>query len=151
MADKTAKIKNKSEEILQNLGFFGEAIISQRGTATLVNFQLDEPGILIGRNGEALDALQHILRLLVGAESAGERDLLVVDINGYRKKRAGAVENIAREAAHKVRREMIEMELEPMNSYERRIVHTIVGTVADVESESVGERQNRRVKIKPKK
>lgn len=150
MPDNIPKIKKRSEELLGVLGFSGEAIISQRESVVLVNFQLDDPGILIGKNGEGLEALQHVIRLLLGADDPDNRSLVVVDINGYRKKRTGMIENMARDAAHKVRLERIEIELDPMNSFERRIVHTIVSAVSDVESESVGERQFKRVKIKPK-
>lgn len=151
MNEHVLKIKDISEGFVANLGFSGEAIITQRDNTYFVNFQIEEPMYLIGRFGDGLEALQHVLRLLISRELLPNSVLVVVDINGYRNRRSEVLEKHAREIAHKVRTEGIEIELDPMNSFERRIVHTLVGNIADVESESRGDRRDRRVVIKPKK
>jgi spoIIIJ-associated protein len=143
------KIKDKAGEVIEVLGFSGDPIVTKRDNVFFVNFQIDEPMLLIGRNGEVLDSLQHVLRLLLYSELEGQN--LVVDINGYRARKTDMLEKRVREIARKVVDSGTEEELPPMNSYERRIVHTIITNIADVDTESLGERDNRRVKIKPKK
>lgn len=150
MNDHHNKIKEKSKEIAELLGFSADVIISKRGNVLSVNYQLDEPAVLIGRGGEGLESLQHILRLLLGALLVESGNILIVDINGYRNKKAASIEKMARESALRVIASGIEIELPPMNSFERRTIHTLIGNMADVESESRGERASRRVVIKPK-
>lgn len=117
----------------------------------LLNLQVDEPAVLIGRGGEGLESLQHVLRLLLGEAISEIGNILVVDINGYREKRISSIEKSARETAFKVISSQIEVELPPMNAFERRTVHTLISNMADVESESSGDYRNRRVVIRPKK
>lgn len=143
------KIKDKAGEIIEVLGFSSEPIVTKRDNVFFVNFQIEEPMLLIGRNGEALDSLQHVLRLLLFSELEGQN--LVVDINGYRARKTDMLEQRVKEVAEKVRASGIEEELLPMNSYERRVVHTVITDIPDVETESRGERESRRVIIKPKK
>lgn len=145
------KIKGKAKEVTELLGFSSDVIVVERGNVISVNFQVDEPAVLIGRGGEGLESLQHILRLLLGETIYEIGGILVVDINGYRDKKASSIEKMAREIAHRVRTSGTEEELPPMNSFERRLVHTLITNIADVESGSVGDRLDRRVVIKPKK
>jgi len=146
------KIKEKSDNLLDLLGFSGEAIVTQRDSVYFVNYIIEEsPAFLIGRGGDSLDALQHIVRILLRGDGLPYGCSLVVDINNYKTKKSGLLEKRAREIARRVRESGIEEELEPMNSYERRVIHTIITNIADVESGSIGERERRRVVIKPKK
>jgi spoIIIJ-associated protein len=112
---------------------------------------MEDPGYIIGKQGEALEALQHVLRMILNRELELTDTLIVIDINGYREKRTKGIEQKARELAHKVRTTGKEIELPFLNSFERRVVHSIVSTIADVESESRGEGLERRLVIKPKK
>jgi spoIIIJ-associated protein len=152
MDELVIKIKEKSDSLIESLGFSGEAIITRRDSVYFVNYIIeDSPAFLIGRGGDALDALQHIVRVLTRGDGLPYGYSLVVDINNYKTKKSGLLEKRAREIAHKVRESGREEELEPMNSYERRVIHTIITNIADVESGSIGEREDRRVVIKPKK
>lgn len=145
------KVKEKSKEVVELLGFSADVVAVQRNNVLLLNLQVDEPAVLIGRGGEGLESLQHVLRLLLGEAISEIGNILVVDINGYREKRISSIEKSARETAFKVISSQIEVELPPMNAFERRTVHTLISNMADVESESAGDHKNRRVVIKPKK
>lgn len=151
MQEHIEKIKKKSKEIVDLLGFSSDVIIVQRNSVLFVNLQVDEPAVLIGRGGEGLESLQHVLRLLLGKTISETGNILIVDINGYRDKKISSIEKMARENAFKVISEGIEIELPPMNAFERRVVHTLVNNIADVETESAGDYQDRRVVIRPKK
>ncbi len=72
-----------------------------------------------------------------------------VDVNGYRKKRENLIIELARAAARKVLTTKIEMELPAMNAYERRLIHTELSSRPDVKTESVGEKKERRIIVKP--
>lgn len=146
-----AKIKNHAQKLLELLDMPGEIVIAERDNATIVNLSLTEPSFLIGRHGETLEALQHVLRLLVFGEYTPEDPIVVVDINGYREKRKDDVQKMARNIAFKVRVSGTEEELPVMNAFDRRLIHIVVANIADVETESRGEGQGRRVVIKPKK
>lgn len=151
MHEHIEKIKSKAKEVTELLGFGADVIVVQRENVVCVNLQVDEPAVLIGRGGEGLDSLQHVLRLLLGKTTNEIGTILVVDVNGYRDKKASSIEKMAREIAHRVRTSGIQEELPAMNSFERRLVHTLVSSIADVESGSEGDYTNRRVVIKPKK
>lgn len=149
--DNILTISQISRQLLDLLGFDAEPYVSQKENTYLVRFQLDEPNLLIGRQGEALESFQHILRILVSRELKLEHALVVVDINSYRDKKTKGIEQRARELAYKVRSTGKEIEIPNLNSFERRLVHSVIGNIADVESESEGTGLERRVIIKPKK
>lgn len=152
MDELITKIKEKSDGLVKSLGFIGEPIITKRDAVYFVNIITeDTPSFLIGRGGETLDALQHMLRMLLFSDGLPYEHTIVVDINGYRTKKTANLEKRAKELAHKVRFSGIEEILPPMNSFDRRAIHVAIQNIADVESESIGERRDRRVKIKPKK
>ena len=150
MNEHIEKMKGKSKEIVELLGFSSDVIVVQRNNVLFLNLQVDEPAFLIGRGGEGLESLQHVLRLLLGKLVNEMGNILVVDINGYRDKKISSIEKMARETAFKVIGEGIEIELPPMNAFERRAVHTLISSIADVESGSTGDNRDRRVVIKPK-
>lgn len=150
--DKHIKIiKKHSNDIVSRLGFESEAIVTEKDGVVCVNIQMDEPALLIGKGGEGLEALEHVLRLLVNAESESDYRNIVVDIAGYRDKKVEYVKKMARDKAFTVLSTGIAETLPPMASYERRVVHMVCTNMADLETESAGEGRERRVVIKPKK
>jgi spoIIIJ-associated protein len=146
-----AKTKDKAKSLITLIGYEADPIVTFKDNVIFVNIEIDSPALLIGKGGEGLDALQHILRTMLGRDMAEERKVIVIDISGYRDKKSEATERFAREKALTVLATGIPEELLPMSSYERRVVHMIVSSIADVETESVGEGKDRRVVIKPKK
>ncbi|MEN8252184.1 MAG: R3H domain-containing nucleic acid-binding protein [Patescibacteria group bacterium] len=103
---------------------------------------------LIGQHGSNLYALEHILRSILYKK--GFSDRVTLDINGYKEDKDRMIANIAKDAANQASGEKKPIVLRPMNAYERRIVHMTVDTDDRVETESIGEREERKVIIKPK-
>jgi spoIIIJ-associated protein len=102
---------------------------------------------LVGQDGEVLEALQELTRLAVQART-GDRSRLMLDIAGYRAARKAALTDLAREAIEKVRATGHQMELEPMNPFERKVVHDVVAE-AGLVSESDGVEPYRYVVVRP--
>ena len=109
----------------------------------------EDMGLLIGRRGLTLEALQELTRGAVGRR-LGVRCRVIVDVEGYRKRQRSRLVARAAEVARRVVRTGREEELERMNPYERKVVHDAVAEVRGVESFSRGEGAERRVVIRPK-
>lgn len=109
----------------------------------------DDLGILIGRHGTTLRALQYIMRLMVG-HKVEDYVNLVVDVDGYKERRADKLRDLAERKADQVRRQGKPVYLKPMSPYERRVVHIALRNDPDVTTESSGKGSNRRVGIFPK-
>ena len=109
----------------------------------------DDLGFLIGRKGETLAAIQHLVRLIVN-KVVQERTHLVVDVEGYKVRREEALKKLALRIADQVTRRSRMIALEPMNAYERRIVHVSLRNHPTVMTESVGEGPRRKVTIVPR-
>ncbi len=110
----------------------------------------EDAGMLIGHHGETLDALQYLSNLACAKKNVhGERlhDHVTVDIEGYRAKREETLRALARRTAAKALKNGKNMMLEPMNAYERRIIHSEVQSIAGVSTNSIGSENNRRVVI----
>jgi len=107
----------------------------------------DDMALLIGRHGQTLEAIQELTRMIVGAR-IDERIRVIVDVGDYRKRRIARLQDHAKETAEKVARTGREEELEPMNPFERKLVHDAAGTVAGVETSSRGEEPDRYVVIR---
>jgi spoIIIJ-associated protein len=107
-------------------------------------------GLLIGRHGQTLDALQDLVRAAVQRQM-GERCRVVVDVEDYRKRRRSQLAAKARDVAKRVRRTGRQERMEPMTSYERKIVHDAAGEVGGVETTSEGEEPERRVVIRKRR
>jgi spoIIIJ-associated protein len=110
----------------------------------------EDLGILIGRRGETLAALQYILRLIV-AHQQKARVPLTVDVEGYKQRRYGSLRELALRLAQKAVSTRQSMTLEPMPADERRIVHLALSVNPDVTTQSVGEGELRKVVIMPRK
>ena len=117
---------------------------------TVLNITGDDLGILIGRRGETLRALQYLVRLMVSHRLKRWTDL-VVDVEHYRVRRRQALENLANRVAERVAQTGRTQALEPMPPYERRLVHIALRNHPQVTTQSVGEGERRKVTIIPKK
>lgn len=109
----------------------------------------DDLGFLIGRKGETLAAIQHLVRLIVN-KVVQERTHLMVDVEGYKVRREEALRKLALRIADQVTRRSRMIALEPMNAYERRIIHVSLRNHPTVLTESVGEGPRRKVTIVPR-
>ena len=110
----------------------------------------DEMGILIGKRGQTLDSLQYLVSLVV---NKGEDDYIrvKVDTENYRQRRKDTLENLAKNIAYKVKRTKRAVSLEPMNPYERRIIHSALQNDKYVTTHSEGDEPFRRVVVTLKK
>jgi len=151
MSKEHTKIKKHSKELLSCLGFEVEPVITEQEEVVLINLPIEQPGLLIGRGGEGLEALQHILRLLIMRDEEIVNSNIVIDIAGYRNKKVEDVKNLASDKAYLVISTGVEEILPEMSSYERRIVHMVCSNIEEVDTESIGEGRERKVVIKPKR
>ena len=115
---------------------------------TVITVDGEGAGLLIGHHGETLDSLQYLANLAANKKIKGEkRDYvkITLDVEGYRAKREEALRALARRMASKVIKGKKSVMLEPMNPYERRIIHSEVQSIAGVSTNSIGSENNRRV------
>lgn len=143
-------------ELLQRMGIearieahWGEADAPGKIRPLFLDIHGDDLSILIGRRGETLTALQYITRLIVGKELKRPVAVLI-DIEGYRARREQQIRRLAQQMAIQAIETSQTMSLEPMPAYERRIVHIELRDNPDVDTVSVGERDQRKVTIIPR-
>lgn len=134
-------------EIFEKMGL-DKVEIQLTENESCANIQLsgDAQGVLIGRRGETLDALQYLAGL-VANRLEGDYYRIVVDSGNYREKREKTLENLAKKLSSQVMRTGRSVTLEPMNPYERRVIHATIQTIEGVSSSSVGEEPSRKVVI----
>ncbi|OQB94962.1 MAG: hypothetical protein BWX84_00098 [Verrucomicrobia bacterium ADurb.Bin118] len=132
----SAEPKATLEQLLQHLGFTATVEEHQLEDGILLNVKTDDSGRLIGRQGQTLADLQYITnRLLFQRDNHAAK--VTVDVGGYRSQAREALLKRAQEAAEKVRRWGDVVELEPLNAFDRRIVHTALKDDPAVETHSV--------------
>ena len=118
----------------------------QKGEATIIRLDGEKLGALIGRRGETMESLSY-LASLVANRLEGDYIKLGLDVAGYRDKRESDLTALAQRIGAKVRKTGSSFAMEPMNPYERRIIHSAIGKMEGVRSESKGEGRDRRVVI----
>ncbi|HVN97760.1 MAG TPA: RNA-binding cell elongation regulator Jag/EloR [Syntrophorhabdaceae bacterium] len=159
----TARIKDKQQDSPEEFGIkflneFGERFglslnvkvsqISEKLDRILFLIQCNDGDILIGKDGEILESLQHILRLAIAKKF--KQDLkIIVDINGYREKRKKDLTIMAKQLANKVKRTGKGIKTDPLNPYERRIIHTLFKHNRNITTKSEGEGHTKKVLISP--
>lgn len=138
------------KSILEGMGFSGVSVTAKE-TDEDIYFEItceEDYGNIIGRRGETLDALQYLTRLFVNrAEDNNKR--VALNVGDYRARREETLKALAKRQAGRVLKYGRSTALEPMNPYERRIIHTAIQEVEGVTSHSVGEGDRRRVVITP--
>lgn len=127
-----------------------EAVYNELDKQLDINLNGDEMGILIGKRGQTLDSLQYLVSLVVNKETE-EYIRVKVDTENYRKRRRETLENLAKNIAYKVKRSRRPVALEPMNPYERRIIHSALQNDKYVTTHSEGEEPYRHVVVTLKK
>ena len=116
--------------------------------AVVVSVQtLDNARFLIGKNGQNMKALEHVLRAMLVKD--GKEGTIILDVNDYKKSRATYLIDVAKQTVTRVRNTQKAEALFPMSAYERRIVHMELAAYPDIATESVGAEPQRRVVIKP--
>lgn len=135
------------EELLDIADLDGDLDMDVEGNRAAVSLVGGDLGMLVGRDGEVLEALQELTRLAVYRET-GERSRLMLDVDGFRARRRDVLTRLAEESIAKVRESGEELRLDPMSPFERKVVHDAVAA-AGLTSESEGQEPHRRVVILP--
>ena len=142
-------IKETIIEITKLMGMEVNLEVRRRDDNITIKIFSDHNAVLIGKNGKAIEALQTIIRQIVHNETK-EFIGVVLDVENYKEKRVKNLEYLAKKVAREVKETKVETKLDSMNSYERRIIHSILSDNKYVYTESVGEEPNRCVVVKPK-
>ena len=144
------KVKAAVAYLREVIGLMGVQDVTfsavQKGEATIIRLDGEKLGALIGRRGETMESLSY-LASLVANRLEGDYIKLGLDVAGYRGKRESDLTALAQRIGAKVRKTGRSFAMEPMNPYERRIIHSAIGKMEGVRSESKGEGRDRRVVI----
>ena len=142
---------NTLVELFQNMEIETQIEMKRRNDIEIsYHINSSENPLLIGKNGKTLENIQFYIRNIVNSYS-DERLIVLVDIGGYKENRKRQLEILATKTAKDVAKSRIEAKLEPMNAYERRIIHTKLSDWRDVKTVSEGEGHGRHLVIKPKR
>ena len=148
--EENAKIKAAVDYLREVIALMGVENVTfsavQKGEATIIRLDGEKLGALIGRRGETMESLSY-LASLVANRLEGDYIKLGLDVAGYRDKRESDLTALAQRIGAKVRKTGRSFAMEPMNPYERRIIHSAIGKMEGVRSESKGEGRDRRVVI----
>lgn len=149
-------IQDLIKELIEKTGVATTQITltEENGGSTWFSVEVNEPHFFISREGEALYALNHLIRRILEAKiSGGEAENnfsnnILIDINGFQKKRVENIRAIAHMMGERARYFKSNIEVDPMSAFERRIVHEFLSNATDLKTESVGLGLTRRVVIK---
>jgi spoIIIJ-associated protein len=134
------------ETVIEKMGYSGTvSIIGDSEQKLILNIDSSSSGILIGKKGKNLDALQLLTNVYAG--KIGEDKRVIVDAEGYRSRREEALQRMARKTAEQVRKSRGSRLLEPMNPFERRLVHTALNDMDDIDTKSEGEGLYKQVRV----
>ena len=132
--------------VLSAMGVNATAKVYQNDSGAVIELESSSNGTIIGRRGETLDALQY-LSSMIANKSDKEYFRITIDCFGYREKRKVTLQQLAVKVAKNVLRTGRSQPLEPMNPYERRVIHSAVSEIEGVVSKSVGEEPYRKIII----
>ncbi len=150
------EIYKKAKEFLEPIfkGFEEEIAlnytINEETSSMIINLQGEKMGVIIGKYGQTLDSLQHILNIVVN-ENLKEKIKIRLDSENYRDKRYKKIEAFAKSIVQKVKKTKRDYSLEPMSSYDRRIIHSLLQKERNIETVSKGEGRERHVVVKYRK
>lgn len=152
VVDLCAVAKTFLNDVLSAMGITAEieAVVNAETETVEVQLIGDDMGILIGKRGQTLDSLQYLLSLVINKETENYTKVKL-DTENYRERRKETLENLAKNISMKVKKTHKTVSLEPMNPYERRIIHSALQDDKYVDTHSEGEEPNRKVVITPKK
>lgn len=150
--DPVEKVKNFLSRILSYMKIKGDCMAKKEGSCLyveIVDISSSDTGIVIGKRGNTLDAIQYLLSLVINKDRE-DYIKVIVDVKGYRKRREDTLIKLANKMAQKAKYSNRPVKLEPMNPYERRIIHSALQHVDGIDTHSEGEDPYRRVVIQAK-
>ncbi len=148
MNEEMTIIHKTTEELLRRLQIDGLVEVKNGREALVINIMTQDAALLIGAQGETLAAFQHLLRSLLHRQ-LGEFRAIVVDVEGYRQRHEDALMAMASRTAKRVQMTGRPEALNPMSAADRRLIHMKIKELDGVVSESIGDRDERKVVIKP--
>jgi len=137
------------ERVTAALGVRARIDVEEGDDAVTAKLSGDDLGLLIGRHGQTIDAIQYLANVIAWREQGEDRKDVVVDAAGYRERRRETLESLAVRSAERAKASGEPVELEPMSSIERRIVHLRLQDVGGVSTRSEGEEPYRYVVVDP--
>ena len=137
-------------DLLEKMGVKGTVDAYYEDDVLMLDIDSRETGILIGRRGQTLDSIQYLTSLVVNRDR-NDYIRVSLDVAGYRQKRKNSLQDLADRIALKVEKTKTSYELEPMNPYERRIIHSALQNYEHVTTHSEGEEPNRHIVIEYKR
>ena len=140
-------LKGKISELINNMGIECQFETSVRDEQINIKMYSDKNNILIGKNGQTLMAIQTVLRQMVYNE-IGMYPYILLDVENYKEKKISHLERNAKRIAKEVQKTKIDVSLDNMNSYERRIVHNVLTKFKNISTTSEGEEPNRHIVIR---
>lgn len=142
-------IKTLLIDITSKMGLDANVEAKKRDDYLKFTLFSDNNSILIGRNGQTLDSIQVIVRSSI-QNLTGFKVNIIIDVEDYREKQQRNLERTIKNIAFNVKKTGVTTTLDPMNSYERRLVHSICSKITGISTESIGEEPNRCITIKKK-
>lgn len=147
------EIQNLIRDLIEKTGIKTTqiSIAEESGANTWFSVEVNEPHIFLGREGEALYALNHLVRRILEAKMPVQNQEglgIMIDINGFQKKRVENIRAVAHMMGERARYFKSSIEVDPMSAFERRVVHEFLSNATDLKTESVGFGPTRRVVIK---
>lgn len=146
-ADCKDDAKNFLCKVLKCMNIDAEVIVSEDKDAININLVGEKMGAAIGYRGETLDSLQYLVSLVVNKNHDKAYKRVILDAENYRKKREETLKRVAEKTAYKVRKGRRAFKLEPMNPYERRVIHSTLQNYDDIKTFSEGEEPFRRIVV----
>ena len=148
LSDLAVELKEKLERIVKFIDEEYSVNVFEYPDKLVLNVMGDGSGLIIGKKGQTLDALQHVM-IKIAQKHSRDGKKIIVDTEKYREKRIESVKELAKKLAEKVIKTGKALSVNPMSSFERRIVHLTLDTEKGVITESQGEGPERKVVIKP--
>ena len=149
--DRAEEAKNFLRKILNSMDIKAEIRVKLQGSDMNINLIGPNMGILIGYRGETLDSLQYLVSLVVNKDHDEEYIRVILDTENYRHNRQETLKRLAEKMASKVKATGKTIKLEPMNPYERRVIHAALQNDDMIKTYSEGEEPRRKVVIELKK
>ena len=146
-----AKAKKFLTEVFAEMKVEAEIRVEETGTTVVFDLSGNNLGMLIGKHGQTLDALQYLTNLAANRNDSEVKVYFILDVENYRERRAETLQKLAKSVADRAARMRQDVKLEPMSRQERRIIHTALQNNDRVETRSAGEEPYRYIIVSPKR
>jgi len=148
-SDLAAEVRSLVERLVDGIGVNGRVVVDESDDAITLTVAGPDLGMLIGRHGQTIDAIQYLVNAIVFRRHPDDRKEVVVDAAGYRARRRASLEALAVRTAQRALQEGDRIELDPMTAVERKVVHVRLKEFDGVETASEGTEPNRFVVVLP--